>query len=361
MKIGIDGRASIFVKVGFGTYVRNLIKYLHKIDNENKYVIYNKPWGNLEDHILGDLWEELLLPLNLKKESIDIYHGTIGRLPLLKFNTKYIVTLHDTIPITFGEVVSKKHRFYITKKWKSTLKSADKIIAPSYCAKQDIIKTFNIPDDKIKVIYEGVEEMFRKLDSNLSFNEVRKFYGITKKYILAVGAIEPRKNIPALFSAYKIIKEKGFDYQLVVVGPGAWKEKLILNKINSNNNVIVTGYVPKSHLVLLYNAADVFVFPSLYEGFGLPLLEAMACGVPIAASNTSSLPEIGGDTALYFDPLNVDEMANTIKNILKNSELQQEMRNKGLERAKLFSWEKASRETLVLYKDLYGANKNKCE
>ncbi|MDI6840307.1 MAG: glycosyltransferase family 1 protein [bacterium] len=354
MRIGIDSRATVFEKVGLGTYTKNLIEVIKKIDSTNTYITYKKAWGvKLCDHFRGDAWEQIWLPLKLKEDKIDVYHGTVARLPLIKFpNIKYVVTIHDLIPIISNRFCSKQYKIYMGIMFKISTKSADKIIANSYFIKDEIINTLGVEEGKIEVVYLGASGVFRRINKTEAFDKVSKLFGIKKQYILTVGNIEPRKNIKSLFNAYKLLKREGYDYQLVIVGPIGWQGEKILSEIK-DNDVIFTNYVSIDELFLLYNGAEVFVLVSFYEGFGLPILEAMKCGVPIIASNVSSIPEILSDAGIKVSPHNVEEIKDAIIKVIENRNLREELIDKGIERSKLFTWELSAKKTLEVYKKVY--------
>ncbi|MBI4723072.1 MAG: glycosyltransferase family 4 protein [Candidatus Stahlbacteria bacterium] len=370
MRIAIDARITDIYKGGSAIYTIKLIESLKKIDSTNKYFYFSKKksyliqefnnftwrkaWDSLNNHILGDAWEQIGFPLYLAKNFIDIYHATVERLPLLKLKTKYIVTIHDLSSMKFSQLAgSRQYIMYTKAQICSAVGKADKIIAPSQATKKDIMEKLNIPPGKIEVILQGIDkEMFKVLEQRKCANFLKDKYGIDRNYILAIGAFIPRKNFQRLFEACQKLISKDIDELLIIIGFQSWKDKEILKY--AGKNILFVQNVPDSELPFFYNCADLFVYPSLNEGFGLALLEAMACGTPVAASNTSSIPEVVGDAALLFDPLNVEEMADTMKKILTDSELKQKLRKKGLERVKLFSWEKMAKETLALYKEIYG-------
>jgi len=234
-----------------------------------------------------------------------------------------------------------------------SVSTSEYIIAISENTKSDILKHFRVPDNKVKVIYCGVNELFKKTNDTLKVDSIRKKYGITKDYILNVSLISPRKNLIALMQAFKNARQSGrIDAQLVIAGGKGWLyEKIIAYAKSSGfeNDIIFTGYVTDDELLHLYNGARLFAFPSVYEGFGLPLLEAMACGCPVISSNTSSMPEVCGEAALYFNPKNLAEISEAIDRVINDVGLSNSLINKGLEQVKKFSWGKAAAQTLSLY------------
>lgn len=218
----------------------------------------------------------------------------------------------------------------------------------------DIIRYFKIPENKIKVIYLGVDEDYKPL-SETEIRKVRQKYHLNYPFILYVGSLISHKNIPTLIKAFYKLKKYGLPHKLVITGKRGWKYKNIfeiISKLNLQKDVVFTGYVQREDLPALYNAADLFVYPSLYEGFGLPPLEAMACGTPVITSNTSSLPEVVGNAGIMVDPYDIDGLAKAMYEVLTNEGLRAELRKRGLERAKMFSWKKTAEETLNVYKGI---------
>ena len=367
MRIAIDARVVTNKKdAGLITYVLNLIKYLKIVAPDNLYFCYVdkrdillkdnkscKAWAGLENHIIGDLWEQLWLPIDLHIKKVDIYHGTAARLPAIN-SSKYILTVYDMVAFKHPEFASKRFSLYTRKLLKSAVRRADKIIAISEHTKKDIIEILKVPSEDVEVIYPGVDDIFKVMDKEWAYSVIKRKYNLNKRFILSVGNLEPRKNTKNLLLAYKLLLDEHLNHQLVIVGPQGWKAQEIFDfveKIGISENVIITGYVDSNEMPILYNAADVFVFPSLYEGFGLPPLEAMACGTPVVASNNSSLPEILGDAAIMVNPLNVEDIKERIKRVLFDKTLREKMISLGLERVKDFSWEKTVRQTLEIYKD----------
>jgi len=231
---------------------------------------------------------------------------------------------------------------------------ADQIIAISNSTKQDLIRYFQVPEEKITVTHLAADECFQPLP----FDKVQVFrekYGLDFPFILYVGTLEPRKNLPTLIKAFYYLKKKNIHHKLVIAGGKGWKYDPIFQTISDLNlikDIHFTGYVPKEDLPLLYNAADAFVYPSLYEGFGLPPLEAMACGCPVITSNTSSLPEVVGDAGIMINPCDYDKLAEAIDNIISDTDLKIQFSKMGQVRAAQFSWNKCAEETLKIYNDL---------
>jgi glycosyltransferase involved in cell wall biosynthesis len=229
---------------------------------------------------------------------------------------------------------------------------ADKIITVSQNTKDDLVEMFNYNPNKIKVIYNGVDSSYKLIDNKKLISEINNKYNTGENFLLYVGNIKPHKNIPVLLKALSNIDKQN---KLVIVGKRDKAYDEIFDIIDQNNlkdRIIFTGFVPDEDLILLYNAAALFVYPSLYEGFGLPPLEAMACGTPVITSNVSSLPEVVGDAAITVDPHNIKELSKKINKILSNKDLQNKMIQRGIERAKQFTWDKTARETIKVYEDV---------
>lgn len=371
MKIGLITNSIDERSGGIGTYSYQLIKNMNILDQTNEYsLIHHTPkyidiyQNNSEiliksysNHYKATVWKLINAPLKLKTvKSLDLVHDLNGIGPL-SFNMpfKKVVTIHDMIPVLFPDAfdfpIASIYKYLLPK----TLKSASKIITVSNCTKEDIISYYNVSSEKIKVIYNAVDERFTPQKSQ-EIAKVRNRYGLNFPFILYVGTLEPRKNIPFILKAFHNIRKNYIDYKLVIAGKKGWKYKEIfdtINALNLQNHVVFTGYVLDEDLPGLYAAADLFVYPSLYEGFGLPPLEAMACGTPVITSNTSSLPEVVGDAGIMVDPHNVNKLADSICRVLSNKKLKECMVEKGLEKAREFSWERCASETLNVYEEVY--------
>lgn len=292
----------------------------------------------------------------LNAECYDIIHF-LNTMPIYKNNkkTKVVVTIHDLQEFVlnkYGGWGNIYRRFIV----RSDVKLADKIITVSQNSKNDLLKFLKVSEEKIEVIYEGIDERVRIIVSEVLLLRFREKHGLSSTpFILSVGEINPAKNLVLLLEVFSCIKNK-YKLKLLLVGKDGIGNHLIYKKakeLKLDSDVVFTGYLPVSELNVAYSSALFPVYPSLYEGFGFPPLESMACGCPVLASNISSIPEIVGDAALLFDPLNVNEIANTIKTILKDTDLRQTLRNRGLERVKQFSWEETAQKTLAVYKEVY--------
>ena len=227
----------------------------------------------------------------------------------------------------------------------------------SNSTKNDIIKFYPRYEDKIKVIYLGVESHFFPRSSQ-EVEKVLNKYNFNFKYFLFLGTVEPRKNIVRVVDAFiRLKQEENIEHKLVIIGRKGWLYKEILEKISKtpfSHDIVFSDFMSDNDLPFLYSGAEIFLYPSLYEGFGLPVLEAMSCGSPVITSNLSSLPEVAGDAAILVDPMNVEEIVQAMEKLLRDRELRKELKRKSLERAKFFSWDMAAKETLHLYEDILG-------
>lgn len=344
---------------GIGTYLRNLISQLPGI-SKNEYVLfgnsqklarYGLPVVEANFSVYG-LKEQMLFPKVLSKAKLDLLHCPHYAVPI-GYSRKMAVTIHDLIHWLFPRYVRSRFGFiYARFMLKHAANKATRIIAVSENTKSDIVKILSIPRDKIRVVYNGVEEKFRP--SLEVGDRMKRAYG---KYVLYTGLIKPHKNIIGLINAfYRLKKDAGIEHRLILIGeekqPYGKQVRKMIENLCLQKEVLLLGNICSEELIGFYNGADVFVLPSFYEGFGLPPLEAMACGCPVVTSNNSSLPETVGDAGIMVDAHNIDSLAGAIHSLLSNESLRQRMIKKGLERVRLFSWEKTARETLKVYEEV---------
>jgi len=354
MRIGID-ISQIVYQTGVSRYTAELVENLLKIDQKNQYVLYA---GSLRQRQilkafvaklprkvklvlspfspkLADLvFNRCNLPINRLIGNVNVFHASNWMIP--KIECPIVTTIHD---LTFLKFPEEHLPYYIAahKRHLFRAKKAQVVITVSQATKRDLINE-GFATDKIHVVYEAAGSMFKPVKAAV----VKAKYQLTKPFILSVGTREPRKNIKRLIQAWKPLRRQ---YDLVIVGQFGWGEKTqVLPGIK------LLGFVPDEDLVGLYSGAQAFVYPSLYEGFGLPVVEALSCGCPVVTSNVSSLPEIGGEAAIYVDPLSVAAITSGIKTALESTS---KLRRLGLEQAKKFSWEKTARETLKIYREVY--------
>jgi glycosyltransferase involved in cell wall biosynthesis len=370
MKIGIDISQLAYQGTGVAAYTENLITNLLKIDKENEYIFFysslrQKLPENLKSKIsnlksshipplfLEFLWNRLhILPIETFTGKLDVFHTSDWTEP--PTNCPKVTTIHDLAIFKYPETFIPKGGHNIIQNQKRKLawvkKESDIVIAVSENTKRDIVDILKIPENKIKVVYEAQEGIYEEKKSIDSVGKVKSKYGINGKYLLSVGTLEPRKNIKRVIEAYKILTSQFPEMALIICGKMGWGEEVEKWKIgNGNGEIKFLGYVPKGDLACLYQGAECFVYPSLYEGFGLPVLDAMASGCPVVTSNISSLPEVSGDAGILVNPGDVEEIA---KGIVEALEKKESLAKKGLIQASKFSWEKTARETLKIYQNL---------
>lgn len=368
MKIGIDARMMTSGS-GIGRYVTQLILNLEKLDHDNEYVIFltKKNWddfnfthGNFKK-VLADLpWysvkEQLFMPRIIARESIDLMHFPHFNVPVL-YDKPFVVTIHDLIMFhhprpeatTRGKIIFKikdmAHRFII----RHTVQKARHIMVTTQFTKLDVSKTLGVSQEKMSVIYQApfVQDEWAQTDKM-----VLEKYGINKEYIMYVGAAYPHKNLLRLLTAWKLFQQK-YDgkFQLVLVGKKDYFYTRLLNsaEFNTCTNIIYTGFVQDDELASLYSWSSLYVFPSLYEGFGLPPLEAMHFNIPVVSSSETCLPEVLGDAALYFDAYNPEHMCDVIKVVLDDIETQMILIQNGRARLKELSSRDFAQKTCEVY------------
>jgi len=371
LKIGIDARFFGPVGKGLGRYTERLIENLERIDKTNQYVIFlrRENWDGYQPQnpnfkkVLADyrwytLAEQIMMPRKIRREKVDLMHFPHFNIPIF-YKNKFVVTIHDLILYRFPtqRATTLSPLFYKIKYWvykkviKRAIEKSAKIFAVSKYTKQDILKHFQISPEKIVVTYgacDGVEHGQLKMPEKNYLAE----HGITKPYLLYVGNAYPHKNLDGLIEIFKYLKNKiNAELQLVLVGKKDYFYKKLEEK-NNDKDVLFFGFASEDVLADLYRNAKLYVFPSLIEGFGLPPLEAMVYGLPIAASNTSCLPEILEEAAIYFNPNNKEEMVNTIARGLTDENLRKELGAKGFEQIKKYSWQKTAQQTLKIYQSL---------
>jgi len=377
MKIGLDARGAIWYRgTGIGTYTYQLVKNLHLLDRQNNEYRFFWPgdeFKNLDpgvDEVFNSIerskdkfWEEVHIPMSVEQEKIDLFHVPQNGIGLpTKKGCLNVVTVHDLIPYIYPETVGKGYLRIFLQEMPRIMEQSDLIITVSEQSKKDIQRIFQLPDDRIAVTYEAPESVYRPMDKTAAKDYVKNTYGIDRPYVLYVGGFSPRKNVKGLINAfYEIQKDIPPEYALVLVGKEARDfddTSMLVEALRLQDRVIFTGFAPVLELPYLYNAADLCVYPSFYEGFGLPPLEAMACGTPVITSNSSSIPEVTGDAALLVNPHDMYALAEGMEKVLNSPELRAKMSQESLAQAAKFSWEKCARETIAAYQKLYQRNKS---
>jgi len=385
MHVVIDARYVSRLQSGVGHYTQSLVGGLVAIDRRNRYtclVAKDAPglpipesegprftcWPtrvSFENHLAGDLWLLAYLPLRLRRLATDVYHGPAVFLPLVKLGYRTVVTIHDLVSFLFPRTVPRKYALYMRLMTRLAVRSADRIIAVSGATRDDLTRVLRVPDDKVAVIHEAVSPAFAVPPDPAAVDAVLRRYGIRRPYCLFVGNLEPRKNLSRLIEAFGLLRARAVRApdgaaapQLVLAGTRGWLYNGILTDVAAHgetSDIVFTGYVPAADLPALYAGAACFVFPSLYEGFGLPVLEAMAAGTAVVASRVGAIPEVAGDAALLVDARRPVELAEAIESVLTDPTLRARLVARGRARARLFTWEAVARQTLAVYESVHGS------
>lgn len=309
----------------------------------------NKPWR------MGVLLSQMIhWPMDKIFGAVEIFHATNHLLAHFG-QVRTVYTLHDLIFLRYPEHHLPANRWYLTLTMPRYLQAADVIVVPSEHTRRDALEFYDLPESKIKVIYEAAAPIFKPAAGPLQLERVRQKYGLPEKFILHVATIEPRKNLSRLLDAFKSLVADWPDLKLVLIGKKGWLYDEFFRKLKRlglEEHVIFPGFIDEADLPACYQLAEVFAFPSLYEGFGLGPLEAMACGTPVVCSNSSSLPEVVGEAGLLFDPTDTVAMTAALRRVLSDQELQTDLRGRALAQAQKFSWQKTADELAAIYQAL---------
>jgi len=363
MKIGIDIRETKNEKAGKGYYSFHLVKALLVLDTQNEYFLYTnsetKDFQNCKIKVInkkGLFWHKKVLS-DAYSENLDIFIAPTSYIIPAIHNPnkiKVLITVHDLIAFLYPKNHSKKAILTERLTLKHALKKVRKILSVSQNTKKDLIKQFGVKENLIEIIHNAASDSFGIIEHD-QCESFRKTKNLPEHFILGVGTIEPRKNYQTLIEAYSKITAHHQDVKLVIAGKKGWKSNTIFEKVKKlqlENSVIFLGYVTENELAKLYNLATIFAYPSLYEGFGIPTLEAMKCGCPVVTSSTSSLPEVVEDAALLINPNSVNDLTNALHKLLSTPSLNEELRNKGFKQYKKFSWETSARKLLAIMNQL---------
>jgi glycosyltransferase involved in cell wall biosynthesis len=296
----------------------------------------------------------------LRRERPDVYHAPHYVLPPAT-PCPSVVTIHDCIHLMFPQYLPNRaaHAYAKASLW-SAVRRSHRILTVSEASKRDILRFFNVAPEKIVVVYNAIDERFWKAPAEEDVTRVRERYQLDHGFVLYVGNIKPHKNLVRLIEAFDLLRRQFDEMKLLIIGDEISKLPALRRAVHTHKlhkHVRFLGYLPDETLAILYRLAAVFVFPSLYEGFGLPPLEAMACGTPVVTSNVSSLPEVTGDAAVLVDPYDVESIVAGIERVLTDPVLNAELRRKGVARARAFSWEQSVARTLQLYEEVGGASR----
>ncbi len=374
-RIGIDYTPAHEQGGGIGRYVRQLVAALARLDKANEYRLFvagaaapalppapgsNFGWAAVpvSSRNFARLWHRLYLPLSVELFTgrINLFHATDFVLPPLLASTRSLLTVHDLSFVRVPEAASPRLKAYLDQVVPRSVHRADHVLADSQATKDDLVALYGVPPHKITVLLSGVDSRFKPINDPKTLANVRQKYALPERpYILSVGTVQPRKNYGRLIEALARLRAAGRSIDLVIVGGRGWLEDPIYAAIQRaavHDYVHFTGFADDEDLPALYSAAACVAIPSLYEGFGLPVLEAMACGTPVVTSNLSSLPEVAGDAALTIAPTDLDALTSALERLLDDESLRTTLSARGLERVKSFTWERAARQLLEIYTTL---------
>lgn len=365
MRIAIDVRK--YHDFGIGTYIRNLVHQLGRIDREAEYVLLCRPQDRDQIAVPGEnfrivvesarpysISEQIRIPIALRREHVDLFHAPHYVLPPL-VHCRSVVTIHDCIHLMFPQYLPSRMAYVYAwaQLWTATHRS-DRILTVSETSKLDILRRFHVPADKVTVVYNAIDERLTIPPADEGFERVRARYQLKDPFALYVGNIKPHKNLERLIDAFhQLRQETAFEsLKLVIIGDEISKYQGLRRAVHRHKlhkHVRFFGFVSLETLAVLYRLAGVFVFPSLYEGFGLPPLEAMYFGTPVVTSNVSSLPEVVGDAAILVDPYDTTSIADGMRKALLDEDLRAWLRERGMARAREYSWERSVERIREVY------------
>jgi glycosyltransferase involved in cell wall biosynthesis len=372
MRIGIDYTAAVRQIGGIGRYTRNLIRALAEIDRDHEYVLWvaggrrgldDSDWPAnfrfrtvpLSDRWLSLLWQRMRVPVPIESMvgHLEVFHSPDFVLPPTRSATRTLVTVHDLSFLRVPDCFVPSFREYLIGAVRRSVARADAILADSESTRADLKELMGVSDERIAVVYPGVEARFRPIRETSVLGMVQRKYGLPERFILGVGTLQPRKNFTGLIEAFSRLMEP--DLQLVLAGSVGWLHKPILEAIAQRklqHRVHLLGFVDDDDLPALYSLATVFAFPSWYEGFGLPVLEAMACGTPVVTANNSALPEVAGHAALMIDAASPEQLADALHVALVDDVQREHLATAGFGQARQFTWERAAAQLQRCYKGL---------
>lgn len=355
--------AETYRSAGINWYIQNLLHYLPEADPALRYSVFlgesryaaaqgiNLHLSRLPTHrpVLRILWEQVIQPWAALRSGVDLIHGMAFIGPLISA-CPYVVTVHDLSFLFYPQGFRAMNRFYLRLFARLSVQRARRVIAVSESTKRDLVRQYGLLPGKVDIVHNGVDPIFRVMPAT-QVAAFRAKHALPERFILFVGTLEPRKNVSRLMEAYARLPSTR--PPLLLVGGKGWLYDEVFacaQTLGLNNEMVFVGYVPIEDLPLWYNAAELFVYPSLYEGFGLPPLEAMACGTPVITSETSSLPEVVGGAALCIDPTDTEALAAAMQQALADADLREQMRSTGLAQARGFSWQATALGTVASYR-----------
>ncbi|HEU5090474.1 MAG TPA: glycosyltransferase family 1 protein [Roseiflexaceae bacterium] len=356
-----------FRRAGVSNYTEQLIQHLAQIDRDNRYTIFTtRGLGNrqlalppnftVRSNLLPTInpriripWEQFVAPVLLRMLGADVYHGVLNVMPLAS-PVPSVVTIHDLSPFLFPQTFRRVNRTYTRWAIKVAARNAAQLLAVSEFTRREMVRWLEVPPERVTVTYNGVGNRFRPQTPE-AIAALKQRHQLPDRFVLFVGTLEPRKNLPTLLEAYaRIVRDT--DATLVIGGGKGWLYDEIFaraEQLNLGKRLHFAGFIDDDELPLWYAAASVFVLPSLYEGFGIPVLEAMACGTPVVTTTSSSLPEVAGNAALIVPPTDSEAMAGALLQLLTDAGLRDELRERGFIQARRFSWRSTAQQTIQVY------------
>ena len=379
MLIGINAQ-KLFVtqdyrNAGVSRYIRQLVRHLPLVPGDERYRLYTNrhvtSWPEVEGErlslaparlptlspVLRILWEQTVLPALVLRDHLDLLHCPLNVSPAIA-HVPVVLTIHDVTFLRYPDRFSRLKQRYLATFTRFSARRAARILADSAATKEDVHRAFGVPRERVDVVYPGVDEDFRPLDpakpeDAAQLAAFRRQHGLPEQLVLYQGTLEPRKNVDTLVRAFAMAVQRGLPHTLVLAGGKGWGYQAIFRAVEESgarHRIRFAGYVPREEQPLWYNAAQLFVYPSQYEGFGLPPLEAMACGVPVITSNTSSLPEVVGEAGIMVDPADVEALAEAMLAVAEDESRRASLSAAGRQRARQFSWRAAAGEAAAGYR-----------
>jgi len=367
MRIGIDARPLSYRLTGIGYYLKYLLDEIQKIDTKNRYFLisnapifyhtYNPLWTKIEGRckkkLLSTLWIQTCGAVSIARLKLDLFWGPRHHLPvLLPKRIKAVITVHDIVHRKFPETMTLPNLIVERLLMRRSLIRSDAIMADSHATAADIEKYYAMDAKNILIIHPGIPKFTQHPD-----NHNESTHTLPAKYFLFVGTLDPRKNFRRIFKAFERVDPVQNDVHLVVVGARGWEKNDLFQKLDRHalsSKIHLKGYVPRKQLAQFYKNALCLLFPSLYEGFGFPILEAMYYGTPVITANTSSMPEVAGDAAVLVDPYNIEAIADAMGEVMGNRNLRDRLRQRGRERIKQFDWKQSAVETIRFFESVVG-------
>ena len=352
---------------GISWYIYNLLNHLPLVQSQFQYTAYVNERGfsprngliirrnafPLWQPTFRILWEQMIQPVQLLRQKTALLHSPSFVTPFF-CQCPMVVTVHDLAFKRFASILPKRQFFVLDHMLRVSIHRAKMIIAVSNCTKLDLMQFYKVAENKIRTVYHGIDDQFHVYSAE-KIDSFRREKQLPETFIFRLGTLEPRKNVESLINAYRIYRDVAQDIPRLYIGGGkGWYYETIFDLVKQyglEKHIVFAGYIPQGELASWYNAAKLFVYPSLYEGFGMPILEAMACGTPVISSNVSAIPEVAGDAALLVDPNDDEELAHAIRTVIENPQKHKKMRTMGLNQAAKFTWESTAKQTVQAYQN----------